>query len=38
MSDDTEEKTCFAGHGGGGGEKTRDVSEDTEERTCLGAL
>ena len=37
MSDDTEERTCFAAQGGGGGERTRDMSEDTEERTCFGA-
>ena len=37
MSDDTEERTCFAAHGGGG-ERIRDMSEDTEERTCFGAL
>ena len=36
MSDDTEERTCFAAHGGGG-ERIRDMSEDTEERTCFGA-
>jgi len=37
MSDDTEERTCFAAQGVGGGERTRDMSEDTEERTCFGA-
>ena len=36
MSDDTEERTCFAAHGGGG-ERIRDMSKDTEERTCFGA-
>jgi len=36
MSDDKEERTCFAAQGGGG-EWIRDMSEDTEERTCFGA-
>ena len=36
MSDDTEERTSFAAHGGGG-ENIKDMSEDTEERTCFGA-